>query len=112
MSLPITSQRAAGRSRCDGVDPGVDREWLPVHPTVPFESASGNDWKEATLAASRRLEHRQLCADTGHLLLDRRSPGSRGSVRARQADRKRESAHQYEAEGPSRIQIEPAPGHE
>src|ERR1700724_98211 len=47
MSLPITSQRAAGRSRCDGVDPGVDREWLPVHPIVPFESASDNDWKEA-----------------------------------------------------------------
>jgi len=34
------------------------------------------------------------------------------SVPARQVDRKRESAHQYEAEGPSRIQIEPAPRHE
>src|SRR5712691_7221183 len=34
------------------------------------------------------------------------------SVPARRADRKRESAHQYEAEGPSRIQVEPAPRHE
>jgi len=33
-------------------------------------------------------------------------------VPARQADHKRESAHQYEAEGPSRIQIKPAPRHE
>ena len=31
---------------------------------------------------------------------------------ARQADHKRDSAHQYEAEGPSRIQIEPTPAHE
>ena len=31
---------------------------------------------------------------------------------ARQLDHKRESAHQYEAEGPSRIQIKPAPRHE
>ena len=32
-----------------------------------------------------------------------------GSVPARQVDRKRESPHQHEAEGPSCIQIEPAP---
>src|SRR5437016_14192485 len=31
---------------------------------------------------------------------------------ARQADHKRDSAHQYEAEGPSRIQIETTPAHE
>ena len=35
-----------------------------------------------------------------------------GSVPVRQVDRKRESAHQCEAEGPSRIQIEPASRHE
>ena len=29
-----------------------------------------------------------------------------------QTDRKRESADQYEAEGPGRIQVEPAPRHE
>ena len=34
------------------------------------------------------------------------------SVPACHADRKRESAHQYEAEGPSRIEIEPASRHE
>src|ERR1700730_8440978 len=82
MSLPITSQPAAGRSRCDGVDPGVDREWLPVHPTVPFESASGNDWKEAGRAvpadkaecrlwvqkgdARRNAPQRARCAVSGH----------------------------------------------
>jgi hypothetical protein len=34
------------------------------------------------------------------------------SVRVRKDDRKRESAHQNEANGPSRIEIEPAPRHE
>src|SRR5436190_23096899 len=36
----------------------------------------------------------------------------RGSVPARQADHKRDTAHEYQAQGPSRIQIEPAPRHE
>ena len=35
-----------------------------------------------------------------------------GSVLLRKDDRKRESAHKNEADGPSRIQIEPAPRHE
>ena len=35
-----------------------------------------------------------------------------GSLPARQADRKRKRTHQHETEGPSRIQIEPAPRHE
>src|SRR5271155_1030816 len=36
----------------------------------------------------------------------------RGSVPTAEAERKRENADQYEAGGPSRIQIEPAPRHE
>ena len=63
MSLPITSRRAAGRSRCDGIDRGADLEWLPVHPTVPFELASGNDWEEETPAERVSRNERLLWVD-------------------------------------------------